>query len=313
VQYNREGDLLFSCAKSAQPAVWFPENGERLGTFKGHNGAVWSLDLNRLTTRLLTGSADATAKLFDVQTGKEIHSWAHRVIVRWVSLSESESLFLTVSDAVMGHPATIWVYDPRAQNPIREIRNPNQGGKYFQAKWGPFDNNIYATCDDGSVTVYDFETGNQTMQAKHHRKPPVSLSFSEDKTHFITASHDYTAKLYDTKTLENLKTFETERPVNAAALSPINDLVLLAGGQQASQVTTTRQDTAQFRLRFFHKIYQNEIATLVGHFGPVNSVAFAPDGCFASGGEDGYVRVHNLEDTTLLAMTEKEDFDDEEF
>ena len=32
-----------------------------------------------------------------------------------------------------------------------------------------------------------------------------------------------------------------------------------------------------------------------GHFGPINSVMFTPDGKgYASGGEDGYVRVHQV-------------------
>ena len=44
IKYNREGDLLFSSAKDAQPNVWHTINGERLGTFKGHTGAVWSID-----------------------------------------------------------------------------------------------------------------------------------------------------------------------------------------------------------------------------------------------------------------------------
>ena len=46
IKYNREGDLLFSCAKDSQPNVWYSLNGERLGTFHGHNGAVWCLDIN---------------------------------------------------------------------------------------------------------------------------------------------------------------------------------------------------------------------------------------------------------------------------
>ena len=46
IKYNREGDLLFSCAKDPQPNVWYGLNGERLGTFRGHTGAVWCLDVN---------------------------------------------------------------------------------------------------------------------------------------------------------------------------------------------------------------------------------------------------------------------------
>ena len=46
LKYNRDGDLLFSCAKDHNPTVWFADNGERLGTYRGHNGAVWSCDIS---------------------------------------------------------------------------------------------------------------------------------------------------------------------------------------------------------------------------------------------------------------------------
>ena len=36
-----------------------------------------------------------------------------------------------------------------------------------------------------------------------------------------------------------------------------------------------------------------EFARVKGHFGPINSVMFHPDGnSYASGGEDGYVRIN---------------------
>lgn len=31
LKYNREGDLLFTCAKDNKPTAWFSSNGERLG------------------------------------------------------------------------------------------------------------------------------------------------------------------------------------------------------------------------------------------------------------------------------------------
>lgn len=33
-------------SKDNQPNVWFSHNGERLGTFDGHDGAVWDLDVS---------------------------------------------------------------------------------------------------------------------------------------------------------------------------------------------------------------------------------------------------------------------------
>lgn len=62
IKYNREGDLLFSCSKDSTPNVWWAANGERLGTYNGHQGAVWCLDVDWTTTRMMTGSGDMTTK-----------------------------------------------------------------------------------------------------------------------------------------------------------------------------------------------------------------------------------------------------------
>jgi len=124
----------------------------------------------------------------------------------------------------------------------------------------------------------------------------MQISFNADKTMYITASKDGTAKLYDAKEHQNLKTYTTGRPINSASISPIKDEVVLGGGQSADTVTTTRVDGSQFRARFFHLIYEEELGSVQGHFGPVNVISYSPDGkSFASGGEDGYVRVHHFD------------------
>ena len=43
IVFNAEGDLLFSASKDVGVNVWFTSNGERLGTFNGHNGTVWTV------------------------------------------------------------------------------------------------------------------------------------------------------------------------------------------------------------------------------------------------------------------------------
>lgn len=46
IKYNQEGDLLFSASKDHVINVWHSHNGERLGTYDGHNGTVWSIDVD---------------------------------------------------------------------------------------------------------------------------------------------------------------------------------------------------------------------------------------------------------------------------
>lgn len=62
IKYNREGDLIFSSSKDQKPNVWFAVNGERLGTFNGHIGAVWCIDVDWTSTKVITGSGDMSAK-----------------------------------------------------------------------------------------------------------------------------------------------------------------------------------------------------------------------------------------------------------
>ena len=45
IKYNREGDLVFTCAKDHHPTLWYSDDGERVGTYIGHNGAVWTCDI----------------------------------------------------------------------------------------------------------------------------------------------------------------------------------------------------------------------------------------------------------------------------
>ena len=55
VKYNAEGDLLVTCAKDHTPNLWYSDDGERIGTFSGHNGAVWTCDLTGALPTLCTG------------------------------------------------------------------------------------------------------------------------------------------------------------------------------------------------------------------------------------------------------------------
>ena len=44
------------------------------------------------------------------------------------------------------------------------------------------------------------------------------------------------------------------------------------------EVTTTYTKAGKFDARFYHLVFQEEIGRVKGHFGPINSLKFHPDG-----------------------------------
>lgn len=111
VKYNRDGDLLFTCAKDHSPCVWFSDSGERLGTFDGHAGAVWACDVSYHSERLLTAAADSSVKLWDVQTGACLFTFPHTGPARSVNFSTGDQFFVSVADKFTDKPAAVFVYE----------------------------------------------------------------------------------------------------------------------------------------------------------------------------------------------------------
>lgn len=282
IQFNYDGDLLFSASKDLVPSVWRSENGERLGTYEGHKGTVWDLDCDRFTRRLLTASADATCKLWDVQTGECLFSFPHRGPVRGVAWAEGNQMFVTISDPFVEHNAKISVYlAPEDQDPCEystapqlEIDLPKIHGKRVNPTsihWTALNEDLLVAFDNGQIRLYDPETGDIKEEIQAHDKKINRVRFNRDKTLFITSSADFTARLFDPVDLKHLKTYKTDRPVNDAVISEHKDHILLGGGQEAMSVTTTSGKVGKFETRFFHLVYEDEFGIVKGHFGPINA------------------------------------------
>jgi translation initiation factor 3 subunit I len=190
------------------------------------------------STRLVTGSADNTCRMWDAYTGKEIFQWETMTAVRSVSFAEGDCMLLMVTDATMGKTSTVHIFQldvegegeggpvtPTARQSTEPIKTIVLGGprepKITIARWGILNATILTGHEDGTIRIWDFETCEELSSTKKHTASITDFQFSADKSHFITASKDTTSLIFDTTTLEVLKTYSTDRPVNAAAISPL--------------------------------------------------------------------------------------------
>ena len=107
-----------------------------------------------------------------------------------------------------------------------------------------------------------------------------------DWLHVVTSIRllSISPKLLDADTLDVVKTYVTDRPVNSACIAPdrvtpnrsvahlslsfSQDYVIVGGGQEAMSVTTTATKAGKFEARFFHTVRKMSLsfrAVLTNH------------------------------------------------
>ncbi|OJJ48624.1 hypothetical protein ASPZODRAFT_2124666 [Penicilliopsis zonata CBS 506.65] len=319
IKFNHDGDLLFSVSKDKVVCAWWSANGERLGTYAGHLGAVWTVDVSPNTVLLATGSADNTVRLWNVKSGECVKVWEFPTAVKRVEFSPDGSQLLAVTEKRMGFLGSIVVLDIsygegenagfEAQSEEPRLRITCEESKATVAGWSYLGKYIIAAHEDGSVSQYDAKDGEQikNVQAHEFDHQINDIQFSADRTYFITASKDKSAKLISCRNLAILKTYVADTPLNSASITSKKDYVILGGGQAAMDVTTTSARQGKFEARFYHKVFEDEIGRVRGHFGPLNTIDVHPAGtAYASGGEDGYVRIHHFDKPYFDFMYEVE-------
>ena len=72
--YSPDGKYI-ATSGSLGVFLWGAETGDLLRTFHGHTEELYFMAFSPDGTRVLTGSEDWTAKLWDTQTGQEIHTF----------------------------------------------------------------------------------------------------------------------------------------------------------------------------------------------------------------------------------------------
>ena len=300
VRYNKEGDLVFSAGRDKSPNAWFSQTGERLGSFDGHNGAVFDLAVDSKSKHLLTGSGDNTARLWSVETGETVFEWEFKTPVKSVDFAMGDRMAVIMTDQRKDQPGQLHIFaiskDSKNQSdiPMQSITLP--GSRATIARWGTLNKVIYTGHEDGTINMWNPLVGTKLKSATPHSDSVQDLQLSHDMTYIVTASKDCTAKVFDAETLKEMTSYKSDRPLNSAAASPLFEQIMVGGGQEARDVTTTSSRAGKFEICFYHRIFENEIGRLKAHFSPINTLAFHPDGkSFVSGAEEGYVRVYHFD------------------
>jgi len=325
IKFNYDGDFFITCAKDGEVCLVSTGDAtsgcERIGTYNPTGdkpGAVYGVDITVDSKYVVICGADGRLVFFSFE-GEQVAVLNHGGVLKYVEFNTKfgaqnmvctcNDKFKSAAEGTVPNRIMVWQWQNRDGAPaMKRLLSIDEAlpMKATKVKFGPFDETLVSIFEEGTVIIWDVATGAQRgkVLAAHHGEV-TSLNFSEDRMLMITSSKDNTAKLWamDQKEPELIKTYKSDRPLNDAQISPLYTdetqpkcHVLLGGGQDAKDVTTTASASGKFEALIWHMIFEEEIGTVKGHFGPINCLAWFRDGRgFVTGGEDGYVRVHHFD------------------
>mmetsp|Transcript_25673 Transcript_25673/g.65487 ORF Transcript_25673/g.65487 Transcript_25673/m.65487 type:complete len:338 (-) Transcript_25673:148-1161(-) len=310
VKFSYDGDFFLTCAKDGDTCLMRSDNCERVGTYHpvgDKAGAVFAIDVTMDSKYVVTATADGKL-IFYTFEGEQVHSVNHGGILKYVEFNQKpgeQNMVLTCNDKfkssaeLVPNRIMVWQFQP----PKRLLSIDNDlPMKATKVKWGPFDETLVSIFEEGYIIIWDAAKGAKIHQIDAHKGPVTGISFTEDRMLMLSCSKDQSAKLWTMdEEYELVKAFETDRPLNDAAISPLYNAekdpkyhILMGGGQDAKDVTTTAGSSGKFEAILWNMVFGEEIGSVKGHFGPMNTLAWRRDGKgFVTGGEDGYVRVHH--------------------
>jgi WD40 repeat protein len=261
-------------------------------TLYGHANVVRSVAFSPDGTRIVTGSDDQTAKVWDARTGTALLELKGHTGPVWsVALSPDGTRIVTGSEdgtakvwdartgtallALKGHRtvtssvafspdgtriATSWgkVWDARSGTPQLELKG-GEGSVAFSPDGTRIVTGTYQT-----AKVWDARTGTLQMELKGHTGGVNSVAFSPDGTR-IVGGGDETAKVWDARTgTPQLELKGHTGNVWSVAFSPDGTRIVTGSLDKTAKVWDARTGSPQLELK--------------GHTSQVTSVAFSPDG-----------------------------------
>ncbi|MCL4180769.1 MAG: WD40 repeat domain-containing protein [Verrucomicrobia bacterium] len=156
----------------------------------GHSKPVVSVAYSPSGRWIATGSKDATARIWDAQSGHSVRTLTgHGHWVLAVTFSPDAKRLLTAS---ADHTARIWDLETGAFLPLT-----GHTGAVLHAAWSSDGNAVATGSLDRTARLWNVENGTLLRPPLIGHKDGVSsLAFSPDGTHLVTGSQDHTARIH---------------------------------------------------------------------------------------------------------------------
>ena len=163
--------------------------------YAGHFDALWGVAWSPDGTRLLSGSHDGTARVWDTSRGTELFALAGPSLsISAVAWSPDGTRLLTAAE---DHSVRVWDATTGADLLTLGVGGSGVGGA---VAWSPDSTRILTSFDDASARIWDASSGQVVRTLSGHTDHLTAVAWSPDGTRVATASDDGTARVWDVTT-----------------------------------------------------------------------------------------------------------------
>ena len=187
----------------------------RLAVLSGHGNVVLSARYSPDGRRIVTASADRTARIWDAETAMQLAVLpAHSGGVVTAEFSPDGRRIVTAS---VDRTARIW--DAITGRPLAVLSGHD--GEVLFAAFSPDGRRIVTASGDKTARIWDAASGEQLAVLTGHGEGLWSAAWSPDGRRIVTASDDRSARIWDADTTRQLAvTSGHDDAVTSAAFSP---------------------------------------------------------------------------------------------
>lgn len=248
-------------------------------TLRGHAAAVETVQIMPDGSRIVSGSADATIKVWDAATGACLHTLeGHAKTVSSVSTGADDRRILSGS-----HDGTLRVWNPDTGECLRVC--DAAGGSIEAAALSP--DGRLALSAGLSIKLWDVASERCLRTLEGHKADAVAVHWSPDGHWVLSGSSDETLKMWDIATGRCLLSVSAHTGIVKTVCVGLGGRVVLSGSSniwgKAGELKLWNMETGECQGEF------------KGHTGSINSVWLSADSRFGlSGSSDGTARLWDL-------------------
>ena len=243
---------------------------------------AYGLDVSPDGRRAVSGSRDNLVKLWDLETGELIRTFAgHKDWVNDVAFALGGKAILSGSK-----DRTLKLWDVETGELLRTLQGHR--GWVNAVAVSPDGKRAASVSDDRTVRLWDLETGSQLRSLTGHQDWTLAVGFSSDGRQVVSSGKDDTVRVWNAETGALEKTLRGHKDwVSALAVASVGELAVSGSDDRTARIW----DIATGK----------EERTLTGHGDWVVAVAISPDGKrVLSGSKDGTARLWDIATGKLL-------------